>query len=154
MSHSSFIGYWISWEARSKCNIKIGKNPSMNPYTRTCVTCFFCWIIVGLIWFWTIEIGWKLVMSSLDLLHKNNIRIIALNEILNLSFFLYSPKSVYIPSYDTHNYSTVTDLARFLGLSTSRPKKFAIWYAKSWRMTTSRKGFNSEMSGSNSMTSV
>ncbi len=52
------------------------------------------------------------------------------------------------------HYSTVTLFARFLGLSTSRPSEFAIWYAKSWRITTSRNGLSSDISGSNSITSA
>ena len=37
-------------------------------------------------------------------------------------------------------YSTVTLFARFLGLSTSWPRRTAAWYARSWRGTVVRSG--------------
>lgn len=51
------------------------------------------------------------------------------------------------------NYSTVTLFARLRGLSISRPRKFATWYEKSWRMITSRKTLSSSWSGVNSIVS-
>ena len=56
MCHSSLVGGRISWKTRSKCNIKTSKHSRMDPYSCTCISCFFCWIVVCLIWFWSIEI--------------------------------------------------------------------------------------------------
>ena len=39
-----------------------------------------------------------------------------------------------------HAYSTVTDFARFLGLSTSLPRSSAAWYARSWSGTVCSMG--------------
>ena len=38
------------------------------------------------------------------------------------------------------NHSTVTDFARFLGRSTSQPRKTAVWYAKSCKGTIEHRG--------------
>jgi len=41
------------------------------------------------------------------------------------------------------DYSTVTDLARLRGWSTSQPRRTAMWYASNWQGTTSKIGESS-----------
>lgn len=155
MSNSSFICYRISWKTRKKWNRICFKKWWMNPGSCSRISSFFSRIIIRNIWIWWVQICRKLIWSSLNFLHKNNIWTIHSNKILYFRFFFDGSESVHIPRDNFHRYySTVTDLARFRGLSTSRPREFAIWYAKSWSITTSRNGLSSDMSGSNSITSA
>src|SRR5260370_38502094 len=48
-------------------------------------------------------------------------------------------------------YSTVTDLARLRGWSTSQPRRTAMWYASNWRGMISNSGTSSSGAGGSSM---
>ena len=56
----------------------------------------------------------------------------------NQDLDLASPKRHFMPSKVSH--STVTDFARFLGLSTSVPRAHAVWYASNCSGTTCSMG--------------
>ena len=102
MGYSPFIGSRIIRKTIEESDIGLGIDSIMNPHTCSCISCFLCRIIVGSIIWWGCKIFRKLIRSGLDLLKKENIRIIFLYEILDFSFFLDRTDAVYIPGYDAH----------------------------------------------------
>lgn len=74
----------------------------MNPYPRSCIPWFFCRIVVGSVWLWREEFGCELIETRFYLLHKEDIRIILLDEILHLSFVRRRTDAIYVPGDYTH----------------------------------------------------
>lgn len=102
MSYSPLIRDRISWKTGHELHSMSIRYSRMYPCTSTSIPCFFCRIIICSIWFWSIEVCWEFIRSSLDLLHEDNIWIIGADQILDFRFFLNGSESVNIPGDDFH----------------------------------------------------
>lgn len=74
-----------------------------NPYPRSSISCLFGGIVECLISIWIIEEESKLIRTSFDFLHEEDIWRVGIDELLEFSFFLYGADAIDVPRDDAHN---------------------------------------------------
>lgn len=134
MSNTSLTRRRVSLETIEKSICHLREESLVDPDSRTRISWLFSRIVVGRIVFWCLEFWGDFIVSCLDLLHEEYIRIVGFEELRELSFICCGTDAIHIPGDDTHREKYYLSIEKII--LKSRKKSIHLTHTLSSRLIT------------------